>query len=76
MAWSTEAELQATTLEVLDSLRLLYLQAHVKKGTRLPKPIEVNRPWRGADKPRRNGTTLTELVKAIPVRRAQKGGGE
>jgi hypothetical protein len=68
--WSTELELQATLIEVVDSLRRLYVQAHSKKGARVSDPIEIPRPWEVKERQRKSGTSLTEMIATmkLPVR--------
>lgn len=61
-SWSTGEELQALTIELLDSIRRLYIQANTKKGTKLPEPIEIRRPWTPKNATRKSGTTLREMI--------------
>lgn len=77
-AWSTETELQAVLIEVLDSFRRLYLQAHSKKGAKLPDPISIPRPYKTKTESRKSGTTLGEMLAMtkLPVRRRQAGGDQ
>jgi hypothetical protein len=73
--WTTENELQAITIEMLDGFRRLYLQANSKKGTQLPPPITIPRPWDKKKEPsKRSGTTLKEMIgiMKVPVRRGDK----
>lgn len=74
--WSVDNELQALTVELIDSLRRMYLQAHSKQGARLPDPIRVPRPWDTSKEGRRkSGTTLGEMiaVMGMQVRRGGEG---
>lgn len=43
--WDYGEELLAAIVELLDTGNRLFFQAHTKKGTRPPKPIEIRRPW-------------------------------
>jgi hypothetical protein len=75
-AWTTDHELQALTIEMLDSIRRLYMQAHVRKGTKLPQPVSIPRPWnRAKERPTKSGTTLGEMIAAMgmQVRRGGEG---
>lgn len=46
--WSHATELAAQQVELLHALLLTYLRQHSKRGTRLPAPLVVPRPGRGA----------------------------
>ena len=73
--WTTENELQALTIEMLDAFRRMYLQANSKKGTQLPPPITIPRPGdKAKERARRSGTTLKEMIgiMKVPVRRSAK----
>jgi hypothetical protein len=69
-AWTTEAELAAVQIELLDSIRRMYLQAHSKKGTQPPKPLHVPRPWDTKTSSGKRGTTLSEMIAVmkLPIR--------
>lgn len=69
-SWTDERELLATQIEVLDALRRAFVVAHSKQGTRPPEPIRVPRPWQTAEKTKRRGTRLGDLIREmrIPVR--------
>lgn len=74
--WTTDNELAALTIEMLDSLRRLYIQAHSKKGGTPPKPIEIPRPWKRKEKaPAKRGTSLAEMMKQYGLQ-VRRGGGE
>jgi hypothetical protein len=74
-SWSTDTELAAINAELLDSLRRMYLQAHSKRGQKLPDPLHIPRPWDRKTSKAKRGTTLGEMVMQmkLPVRRVKAG---
>lgn len=74
-AWTTDQELAAITIEMLDSLRRLYIQAHTKQGAKQPDPIHIPRPWDQEKPAPRRGTTLQEMLRmGVDVRQPGPGG--
>lgn len=75
-SWTVDNELAALNIEMLDSLRRMYIQAHTKKGTQPPKPVEVPRPWNTEKKSTaKRGTTLAEMMKRHGLK-VRRGGDE
>lgn len=59
--WSYPEELLAALIELVDYGNRLFFSANVKKGTRVPKPVQIIRPWQRKDHvadaaPRRQAT--------------------
>lgn len=77
-SWSTENELQAATVEMLDALLRTYIQAHSKPNAKRPTPLRIPRPWDKAEKQAKRRTTLGEMLgNGLSVRKAPKNkGGE
>jgi hypothetical protein len=70
-SWSTENELQATTVEMLDALLRTYIQANSKPNSKKPTPLRIPRPWDKAEKQAARRTTLGEMLgNGLTVRRA------
>lgn len=44
-AWTYTEELLATASELIDLGNRMFYSANSKKGARVPKPIEIKRPW-------------------------------
>jgi hypothetical protein len=75
-SWTTENELQALTIEMLDSIRRLYLQAHAKKGAKIPPPASIPRPWeRAKERSKKSGTTLGEMIATMGMQVRRGGDG-
>lgn len=58
-AWGYTEELLANLIEVEDRGQLWWFSANAKKGTRQPKPIVIERPYK---KPKRRKATSADLV--------------
>jgi hypothetical protein len=58
--WTTAEELLATLIEVVDQGNRLVIMANTKKGTRVPDPIEIPRPY---DRAHRRLSTIEEQRK-------------
>jgi hypothetical protein len=74
-SWTTENELQAMNIEMLDSYIKLYVQANSKpNSTRKFKPLHIPRPWDKNEKSERKGTSINELIhKGLNVKKAKGG---
>lgn len=73
--WSTTNELLSILIETLDTFRRMYLQANSKRGTNLPEPLHIPRPWeREKERKKSSGTSLRELigVHRVPVKTGGK----
>lgn len=58
-AWTSTEELLALQAELLDAIGRVLMAANSPKGTKLPKPIDIQRP--GSQ--RKQGTTVEDLLK-------------
>lgn len=75
-SWSTENELQATTIEMLDAILRAYIQAHSKPNANKQKPIHIPRPWDKAEKKAKRGTSIGEMLgNGLQVRRGPHTNG-
>jgi hypothetical protein len=73
-SWSTENELQATTVEMLDAILRVYIQAHSKPNSKKPKPIKIPRPYEKQEKKR---TSIGEmLANGLTVKKIKNEGGD
>jgi len=63
--WTVAHELAAQTVEGVSSLLHAFLRANTdtKKRSRIPKPVEIPRPWKRARKP--PATTPADRLKAL-----------
>lgn len=43
--WTSEQELLATACELLSTLLIVTIKANSKKGTKVPEPLHIPRPW-------------------------------
>ena len=70
VSWTTEMELQALGIEMLDAFRRTYIIANSKKGAKQPEPIRIPRPYEKTAPARARGTRLSELIQhmKMPVR--------
>jgi hypothetical protein len=48
-AWTTDTELLADLVELADTNLKMFLRANTEKGTLIPDPIHVPRPWERTD---------------------------
>jgi hypothetical protein len=78
-SWTTDNELQATTIEMLDALLRTYIQANSKPNAKKPSPMRIPRPWDKAEKKQQRGTSIGEMIgNGLTVKRGPKssGGGD
>jgi hypothetical protein len=69
-SWTTANELQAATIEMIDSFLRVYITAHTKPGAQKPKPIRIPRPWDKAEKEAKRSTTLQDMLSnGLAIRR-------
>jgi len=69
-SWTTDNELQAATIEILDSFLRVYVQAHSKPGGTKSKPLRIPRPWDKAEKEAKRSTSIGEMLSnGLAVRR-------
>lgn len=57
--WTSQHELLATLAELVDQGNRYFLLANSKEGTTQPRPIQITRPGKGAQ--REKGSTLAEV---------------
>lgn len=60
-SWDVKTELAATTVELLDSLLIAFVQANSKKRKKM-EPVKIPRPWTSDAAGKTGGTTLGELL--------------
>ena len=76
-SWSTENELQAVTVEMLDALLRVYIQTHSKPNSKKTKPIKIPRPWEKNEKQEKTRTSIGEmLANGLSVKKIKKEGGD
>lgn len=69
-SWTTDNELQAATVEMLDSFMRVFIQANSKPGGQKQKPLRIPRPWDKSEKEQVRRTTLSEMLSnGLAVRR-------
>lgn len=59
------AEVAATTAELVHALWRLTYQANVKRGTTIPEPLKIPRPWLDEARPRRRVSSLGDLARRM-----------
>lgn len=74
-SWTTDNELQAVTVEMLDAFIKLYIQANSKpNANKKQKPLHIPRPWEKNDKTEKRSTSIKEMIsKGLPVKKVKGG---
>lgn len=53
--WTDEKELLATLCELIDFSNRMFLAANTKKGTKIPEPIKIPRPFKREEEEEKKG---------------------